>query len=46
MDGKMLYWWQMLSEDEQNILITLLYKLDLQDYVEMDKDGKIIKLLN
>lgn len=42
----MLYWWQMLSEDEQNILITLLYKLDLQDYVEMDKDGKIIKLLN
>ncbi len=38
-------WWERLSDKEQDILKMLLYKLDLQDYVVMDKDGTILKLL-
>ena len=42
--GQALSWWGYLTEEEQNILITLLYNLDLQDYVEMDKDGVVLSL--
>jgi hypothetical protein len=37
-----LSWWSRLDEKEQDKLIELLYSLDLQDFVEMDKDGNII----
>ena len=43
--GQALSWWKYLSEDEQEILITLLYRLDLRDYVEMDEDGKILNII-
>jgi hypothetical protein len=43
--GQALSWWQYLSEEEQNILIELLYKLDLPEYVEMDGDGKVLKII-
>lgn len=43
MDYTKLLWWKRLSEKEQNILIELLYDLDLTEYVEMDKDGNILK---
>ena len=42
MNYKVTLWWQRLSEKEQNILIELLYDLNLDEYVEMDKDGNII----
>jgi len=38
-------WWGYLSEKERNILITLLYNLNLAEYVNIDKDGKILGLL-
>lgn len=40
-----LSWWNKLSENEQNLLIELLYDLDLQDYFVMDKDGNLIERL-
>jgi len=43
--GQALSWWKYLTEDEQEILITLLYRLDLRDYVEMDEDGKILNII-
>ena len=43
MDYKKLLWWQRLSEEEQNVLIELLYDLDLKDYVKMDDDGHILE---
>ncbi len=45
MDAIVARWWECLSDTEQDILKRLLYKLDLQDYVLMDKDGTILKLL-
>ena len=44
MSYQAIRWWHLLKEEEQNILITLLFNLDLSDYVEMDKDGNIINL--
>ena len=41
MEEKVRMWWDMLSEEEQNILKEVLYDLDLKDYVDMDKDGNI-----
>jgi len=44
MDYKKILWWKRLSESEQNVLIELLYNLELMDYVEMDADGEIVGL--
>jgi len=46
MDMEVLLWWQRLEEKEQNILIELLHKLDLKDYVRMDADGNILEMIN
>jgi hypothetical protein len=43
--GQALTWWNYLEMEEQDILIELLYKLDLKDYVEMNEDGKILKII-
>jgi len=40
-----LGWWNKLSDKEQDMLIELLYELDLNDYFEMDGDGNLIKRL-
>jgi len=37
-------WWSNLSEYERILLINLLFKLNLKDYVEVDSKGKYIKL--
>lgn len=39
-------WFETLSENEQDILIELLYNLDLQEYVNMDKFGNVLSLKN
>lgn len=38
-------WWERLSEDERELLITLLYNLQLSNYVEIDKEGNYNKLI-
>ena len=43
--GQALSWWNYLEQEEQDILIELLYKLDLPEYVEMDSDGRILKII-
>ena len=45
LESKVNSWWNYLSEEEQNVLINLLYRLDLRDFVSMDNDGKILKIL-
>ncbi len=35
-------WWNRLSDREQNILIDLLYDLDLAEYVKIDDEGRYI----
>ena len=37
-------WWGRLSQEEQDILITLLHKLDLEEYIEVAEDGTYTKL--
>ena len=44
MDYKIVNWWDNLSEKEKNLLIELLWNLDLEDYIKTDKEGKYIKL--
>ena len=46
LDLRIAHWWSQLSDEEQNVLINLLHKLNLVEYVEMDKDGNILKLKN
>jgi len=45
LDGKILSWWEKLSDDERNILIELLYNLPLDEYISKDTDGTYIGLL-
>jgi len=42
--GQALSWWKYLSDKEQDILIELIYNMDLTDYVNMDAEGNILGL--
>lgn len=39
------FWWDSLKEKEKNVLIELLYNMDLKDFVETDAGGNYIKLI-
>jgi hypothetical protein len=44
LDYTIQIWWQRLSEGEQNVLIELLYKLNLEEHVNHDECGTILSL--
>ena len=39
-----IWWVTQLKQSEKNILIQLLYNLDLKEHVDMDDNGNITKL--
>ena len=39
LEAKVCSWWKSLSQRERDILISVLYDLDLQDYVVIHKNG-------
>ena len=43
---KALNWFKDLTDKERSVLVELLYSLDLNQYLEIDKEGKYIKLLD
>ena len=32
-------WWNALSDNEQEVLLSLLYSLNLEDYIKIDDQG-------
>jgi hypothetical protein len=39
LNSKAWTWWNRLTEDEQDILLGVLYDLDLEEYVDVADDG-------
>lgn len=44
MELKINNWWNSLREKEKEVLIELLYQLDLEEYVQQNKKGEYSKL--
>ena len=44
MDCKINNWWESLTAKEKDVLIELLYKLNLDEYVKKNKKGEYSKL--
>jgi hypothetical protein len=43
-DVAVVEWWNRLDDEEQDVLMALLYNMDLTELVEMDGDGRILSL--
>lgn len=43
LNSKAWIWWNRLTEDEQDVLLGVLYDLDLEDYVVVDRNGTYLE---
>ena len=39
-------WWERLETEEKDLLIELLYRLPLEDYIKIGEDGSYLALLS